>query len=450
MSGSEVSKGSGDGLFHSGPIPLWMIDADELTFIDVNSAALQKFGSSRPEFLNHRVVDYFHDEDRTLFLDLLSSVRSETLSTEGLRLKRADSSLFESEIHIQRISDRRAYVLTIQDISERKRAEYHLRQAHGELYAFKRAINAASIVAITDGKGIIIEANDNFCSISGYRREELLGKNHRILNSSYHPKSFFTDLWKTISSGQVWQAEIRNKRKDGSFYWVDTTISPILDERNKPVRYLAIRNDITKRKEAEERVRHSENNLRALRDRMSPHFLFNTLSIIHSYLATNVETADAAILMLADSYRFLIDYSDKEMVNFDVEWAFMENYAKLIRLRHPDTIRLELSKVGHFGRFQIPPLTLQPFIENAYKHGIRNRRDGGFILANARVDGDFTEVTIRDNGIGLGEKDVFEGTLGSIAERLRYFLPQSTLTIENHPEGGVIVTLRFQGSSGAL
>ncbi len=180
-----------------------------------------------------------------------------------LQGRRKDGSTFPVEIslnYFKKGNDMLVMAL-LTDITERKNAEHKLSKALKEFEDYKIALDEAAIVAITDQKGIIKHANDNFCKISKYKREELIGQDHRIVNSGYHSKEFIKNIWVAIANGKIWKGELRNKAKDGSIYWVDTTIIPFLDEKKKPYQYVAIRADITQRKLMNERVYQLNNEL---------------------------------------------------------------------------------------------------------------------------------------------------------------------------------------------
>jgi len=143
----------------------------------------------------------------------------------------------------------------LDEVMEDKELLARTKQSLFQLIDVQFALGVSSIVAITDQRGKIQYVNDKFIEISKYTEEELIGQDHRIINSGHHPRCFFTELWKTISKGEVWHGEVKNRAKDGTYYWVNTTIVPFLDEHNKPYQYLAIRNEVTKLKSAEKELK---------------------------------------------------------------------------------------------------------------------------------------------------------------------------------------------------
>ncbi len=168
-----------------------------------------------------------------------------------------------------------------QDIHERKVATLTLENSLKALKDYKFSLDQSAIIATTDNKGVITSVNDNFCKISKYNEKELIGKTHRLINSNHHPKGFFKDLWETIGSGRVWRGEIKNIAKDGSYYWVDTTIVPFLDESSKPFQYLAIRFDITERKKAEQ----EKNNLQVtIENSLNEIYIFDAKTLLFTYV----------------------------------------------------------------------------------------------------------------------------------------------------------------------
>ncbi|WP_013321735.1 response regulator [Gloeothece verrucosa] len=191
------------------------------------------------------------------------------------------------------------------DRTERLQTQKDLENTLRELTFQKSALDEAAIVAITNAKGVIKYVNDKFCQLSQYSREELIGNTHRIVKSDHHPPDFFKHLWSTISQGKIWQGEIKNKTKNGSYYWVDTTIVPFLDVQGKPFQYLAIRFDITNRKYIEQALQKELKQTlllkqisQKIRESLEPQQIFQTTAdqvgrafgvnrcLIHSYIPT--------------------------------------------------------------------------------------------------------------------------------------------------------------------
>ncbi len=213
-------------------------------------------GWSWRERLKEETLNIIHEEDLPGLRKLLNNLMAEPGATDTCTFRSLHSNgiyvwlecTFSNLLHESGIE---AVVCNFRDITAKKQADELLQQTLQELIAYKYAIDESAIVAITDQKGIIKHVNDNFCKISGYSADELVGQDHRIINSTYHDKSYIKNLWHTIANGHIWRGELKNKAKNGQYYWVDTTIVPFLDDKHKPYQYVAIRSDITERKEGE-------------------------------------------------------------------------------------------------------------------------------------------------------------------------------------------------------
>ena len=143
-------------------------------------------------------------------------------------------------------------VVTHDNVTQRRQLAQQRASLVNELLDFRTALDAHAIVAITDGAGRITYVNDKFCSISKWSREELIGQDHRLISSGHHPNDYIRGMWTTIASGRIWKGELRNRAKDGSIYWVDTTIVPLMGKDGGPYQYTAIGAEITQRKLLEE------------------------------------------------------------------------------------------------------------------------------------------------------------------------------------------------------
>jgi PAS domain S-box-containing protein len=229
-----------------------------ITYVNDKFCAISKY--SREELLgqDHRIINSgYHSTE--FIRDLWTTITHGKVWHGEIKNKAKDGSSYWVDTTIvpflKEDGKPRQYVAIRADITERKRIEEQLRASLREIGDLKTALDEHAIVAMTDPQGRITYVNDKFCAISKYSREELLGQDHRIINSGYHPTEFIRGLWTTIAHGEVWHGEIKNKAKDGSYYWVDTTIVPFLNDKGKPRQYVAIRADITERKRAEDEIR---------------------------------------------------------------------------------------------------------------------------------------------------------------------------------------------------
>jgi PAS domain S-box-containing protein len=233
-----------------------------ITYVNDKFCAISKY--SREELIgqNHRILNSGH-HPKEFFQQMYHTIANGEVWHGEICNRAKDGWIYWVDTTIVPFAGEggkpRQYVAIRADITERKRAEEALREslatskiALKDLADQKFALDQHAIVATTDVQGTITYVNDKFCAISKYSRQELVGQNHRILNSGRHSKEFFQQMYHTIANGQAWRAEICNRAKDGSIYWVDTTVVPFLDAYGKPRQYMAIRADITERKRAEE------------------------------------------------------------------------------------------------------------------------------------------------------------------------------------------------------
>lgn len=244
-------------------------------YLDVNSSACKLLGYSRQELLTMSGRDVLYAKEIAEKLpERLNILRSGATASSELELRRKDGTPVAVESNAKMISDGR-FVAILRDITERKKTEKELARTLKELKDYKFALDQSSIVSITDQHGVITHVNENFCAISKFKREELVGKDHRMGNSGFHPKVFFKNLWDTINSGRVWRNEFKNKAKDNSFYWIDSVIVPFLNEGGVPYQYVTISTDITQRKHAEEKLIANEQRFRALIENISDAIVIN-------------------------------------------------------------------------------------------------------------------------------------------------------------------------------
>lgn len=368
---------------------------------------------------------------------------------------------------------------TYHERSDRSAAELRqtaraLERSVRELEDIKAALDQSTIVAITDSAGDITYANDKFCEISEYAREELLGRNHRIVKSEYHPPEFFRDIWETISGGRLWHGEIKNRAKSGRHYWVDTTIVPFLDERGRPYQYVAIRHDITERKRLEAQ-RQEQAALTRLGEMAAvvAHELKNPLAGLRGALdiirhrlsgespearimAEMVARIDSLNLMVQD----LLVFARPTLPTFaPVRMRAIVSETVTLVTEDPDMRDLVIDVAGtdplvHADAGMIKAALLNLLINAAQAMG----RHGHVAVSMADTDG-CCEVRVVDRGPGIPEatrEKVFEPFFTTKHRGTGLGLPVARRTVELHggrlqftcpPEGGTVMRFTLPLSS---
>ena len=351
-------------LFNLSPVAITINKYSDRTFLYVNDAFCKLLGFNREEVLGKRSTDLNmvtkeDQEKRVKIIEELGGAKG-----VEIKVRKSNGELIDviNSFELIEIDNQQCWVSAFVDISAQKEAEEKIKGINAELEKrvtertkalqksikelsdYKYALDESSIIAITDQTGIIKYVNQNFCKISKYSAEELLFKDHRIINSGYHPKEYIRNLWVTIANGKIWRGELKNKAKDGTYYWVDTTIVPFLNETGKPFQYVAIRSDITERKKIEEEIIQLNEDLEErVRQRTLQLQLANeeleafTYSVSHD-LRSPLRIIDGYADILSEDYGSRLDEDGKRILG-----NIMENARRMGRLI--DAL-LHLSRLG--------------------------------------------------------------------------------------------------------
>ncbi|MCT8137659.1 EAL domain-containing protein [Anaerobacillus sp. CMMVII] len=306
-------------LVHGLPIATIILNLDKKIEI-WNEGAEQLFGWKALEVVG-KTLPFLKDGDEFhSFFEL--TTKGKSISNREITRQRKDGSYVDLWISTTPYYNSEGvicgYVALYQDITDRKKSEQDIRD-------IKYALDQSAIVSVTDANGKISYVNDKFCEKYQYPREEMLGQDHRIINSRYHSSQFFQELWGSVAKGEIWRGEIRNKAKDGTISWMDATIIPFLNEKGVPYQYIAIRSDITERKKIEEEMIYKQEQIRLGEERLYSLVQHSNDLItivdqngIITYQSPSVEKLGYKIEDLLGKYVFdLIHQEDKPFVKND-------------------------------------------------------------------------------------------------------------------------------------
>jgi len=406
-----------------------------ITYVNEAFCRISKYSSQELIGNTHRIINSGH-HPLEFFKQMWATIGHGLVWKDEIKNRAKDGSYYWVDTTIVPFLDDSGkpiqYIAIRHDITNRKRVEEELRNSLKEIADIKFALDQSTIVAMTDRKGDITYVNDAFCRISKYSEQELIGQNHRIINSGYHPHEFFVDMWKSIASGKVWKSEIKNRAKDGSYYWVDTTIVPFLDpQTEKPYQYVAIRHDITSRKtleleleQAKEVAENANKKKSQFLTNMS-HELRTPLNAVISYsqmmklgiageitekqykYANNIEVSGKHLL---DMVNDILDIAKIEAGKIQLSFQLCQLKLLLLELQdiflgmaEQKKVQLDFNLDPAFGTITADPIRIRQIFFNLISNAIKFNRENGKV--NVKVfpsqDRQWLIGEIKDTGIGI-------------------------------------------------
>lgn len=362
--------------------------------------------------------------------------------------------MINNQLRRQRFAQIDALLASLNEVMEDKELYARTKKSLTELVDVQFALGVSSIVAITDQHGKIQYVNDKFVEISQYSEHELLGQDHRIINSGHHPKAFFKQLWSTIARGEVWSGEIKNRAKDGSYYWVNTTIVPFLDDDNKPYQYLAIRNEVTRLKATEQELKEMMVKVMEVqeeeRKRISRELhdglgqsLFSFMIQIDRMLADHDNLPELQQLrgnvadMMQDVRSMAWKLRPSVLDDLGVEPAirtYLENYTEHFGIQ----VKLEGSMKQRVGSIKETVIyrIIQEALTNIAKYADVDDAVVTFVDEPQQV-----VIVIRDQGVGFERAELERSGVGLFSMEERANSVGGTLQIVSIPHKGTSVTL---------
>lgn len=424
LSVGEVNVGDMQQALDESSIVVFTDNNGIITYVNDKFLEVSKYDREELIGQTHRIVNSGHHPPE-FFKNLWKTIGKGDIWKGEILNKAKDGSLYWVDTVIVPFLNKKGipyqYVSIRRDITVQKNLQLQLEEKIQEVIDIKFALDQSSIIAFTDRRGKITSVNEKFCFISGYTREELIGKDHHIVNSGYHSKEFFQHLWKTISSGKVWKGEIRNKAKDGSFYWVDTTIIPFLDKNDEVYQYLAIRNDITEKKKTEE-ILHRQDKLAAVGQLAAgvAHEIRNPLTSIKGYAEfLSLDEQDQSRQELFD-----IILDEIERVNSIVEEFMLLSKPTIAVLEKKQLIpiienvisvldyqlrkskcKVELTFTQKDIVIECDENKLKQVFLNFIKNAIEAIGPDGMIRIEVKVEEEI-KIMIQDNGVGMNKEQL--------------------------------------------